>query len=80
METVSATLSVDIYADCPNEECGNYINLLREKDTDGVEHDEDSRLLRQVFPSNGASHDDFECDEVTCSECKTTFNVKSLEW
>ena len=79
METVTATLSIDIYVDCPNEECGNYINLLRKKDTDGVEHDGDSRLIRQVLPSHG-SHDDFECEDVTCSECKTTFNVKALEW
>ena len=79
METIAATLHIEIYVDCPNEDCGNYINILREKDTDGVNHDEESEIIRQVFPASG-SHSDFECNGVTCSQCKTTFNVKELEW
>jgi len=76
---VRATLSVSMYVDCPNDDCGNYIDLLNERDTDHHDHDDCGRLLRQMFPRNG-SHDDFECTEVTCSECKTKFNVKGLEW
>jgi len=77
--TVPATLSIQMYVDCPNEDCGNYIDLLDEKDTDGVAHNDDGYLLRQMFPRNG-DNSDFECEEVTCSQCKTTFNVKELEW
>ena len=79
METVAATLTVEMWVNCPNDECENYINLLDEKDTDGHGHDDDSALLRQMFPANG-DHSDFECEDVTCSECKETFNVKGLEW
>ena len=79
LKTVAATLSVEMRVTCPNDECENYINLLDESDTDGNAHDDDSFLLRQMFPSNG-DHSDFECDDVTCSQCKTTFNVRELEW
>ena len=77
--TVEASLSIDMYVTCPNEDCENYINLLDDRDTDGTDHNDDGALLRQMFPTHG-SHDDFECEEVTCSECKTTFNVRGLEW
>lgn len=79
LETVAATLSVEMYVTCPNEDCNNYINLLDEKDTDGTMHDDDSALLRQMFPRNG-DNADFECDNVVCTDCKTEFNVKELEW
>ena len=78
-ETVTALLDIEMFVTCPNEECKNYINLLREDDTDGTNHDDDGYLLRQMFPKIG-SHDDFECKDVTCGECKTTFNVKGLEY
>ncbi len=68
-----------MYVECPNEECGYYINLLEERDTDGTMHDDDGLLMRQIFPSEG-SHDDFECEDVVCSKCRTAFNVKGLEW
>lgn len=79
MKTVAATLSIDMYVTCPNDECENYINLLDPTDTDGCHHDDDSALLRQMFPHNG-DNSNFECEDVTCSQCKTTFNVKELEW
>jgi hypothetical protein len=78
-QIVEAVLDVAMYVTCPNDECGNYINLLDETDTDGTDHDDDSILLRQMFPRNG-DNKDFECDDVTCSQCKTTFNVKGLAW
>ena len=55
------------------------IDLLGEKDTDGTAHNDEGALLRQMFPSQG-SHEDFECEGVTCTKCKYTFNVKGLEW
>lgn len=79
IKTVAASLSIEMNVDCPNEDCGYLINLLDERDTDMIVHDDESTLLRQMFPSHG-DHDDFECEEVTCTQCKTTFNVKGLEW
>lgn len=79
IQTVEASLSIHMHIDCPNENCGDYIDLLVEKDTDGYPHDDDGYLLRQMFPKHG-DNDDFECNDVTCSKCKTTFNVKGLAW
>jgi hypothetical protein len=79
MKTVEARLDIAMYVDCPNDECGNYINLLNERDTNDHDHNDCGELLKQMFPTHG-SHDDFECEEVTCSECKESFNVKGLEW
>ena len=79
LPTVAATLNIQMYVTCPNDECEDYIDLLAEKDTDGTDHNDDSYLLRQMFPNNG-DHIDFECDDVVCSNCKTKFNVKELEW
>lgn len=76
---VQATLSISMYVDCPNEDCGNYINILDERDTNHHDHNDCGELLQQMFPKNG-SHDDFECEKVTCSQCKTEFNVKGLKW
>jgi len=30
LKTVSATLSIEMWVDCPNDDCCNYINLLDE--------------------------------------------------
>jgi len=79
IQTVAATLSIGMYVFCPNDECGNYIDLLNSSDTDEHDHNDDGYLLRQMFPRNG-DNADFECENVTCSQCKTTFNVKELEW
>ena len=78
-KTISATLSIQMYVECPNDECANYIDLLDESDTNGDVHNDDGALLRQMFPKHG-NHDDFECEDVVCSQCKTEFNVKELEW
>lgn len=78
-KTVSASLSISMYVNCPNEECDNFIDLLDENDTDGYYHNDDGDLLKQMFPKHG-DHEDFECDDVTCTLCKTTFNVRGLEW
>ena len=79
IKTMAATLDIEMFVTCPNEECGYFIDLLKEKDTNGTMHDDDSYLLRQMFPSDG-DHAGFECEDVTCTKCKTTFNVKGLEW
>ena len=76
-KTINATLSIQIWVDCPN--CGWLIDLLEENDTDGTAHNDEGALLRQIFPDKG-SHKDFHCNDVTCTKCKTIFNVKELEW
>lgn len=77
LPVVSALLNIQMYVDCPC--CQNYINLLDKRDTNGVALNGDSNLVQQMFPAKG-DNSDFKCDEVTCTECKTTFNVRELEW
>jgi hypothetical protein len=72
-----ARLDIEMFVNCPN--CDYLIDLLNEGDTNGFTHDDEGYLLDQMFPKNG-SHDDFECEEVTCTKCKTDFDVKGLEW
>lgn len=78
-QTIEAWLDIQMYVYCPNDDCGTLINLLDERDTDAEMHNDDGALLRQMFPKNG-DNADFVCDEVTCSACKTTFNVEGLAW
>lgn len=78
-KTVAARLDIEMFVNCPNEDCDFLIDLLREEDTDGTAHNDEGLLLRQMFPENG-DHTDFECDDVVCSKCKTEFNVRELEW
>ncbi|PCI54182.1 MAG: hypothetical protein COB36_10860 [Alphaproteobacteria bacterium] len=77
--TVEADLSIEMNVHCPNDECGSYIDLLNSSDTDEHDHNDDGYLLSQMFPKNG-DNTDFECEDVTCSKCKTRFNVKGLAW
>lgn len=80
MERVTAVLDITVNVDCPN--CGNYINLLDEIDTNGENLNEDGMILKQACPNGywNESHDKFKVDRVTCSECKCEFTVKGLEW
>lgn len=81
MQTVSATLYIHVYVDCPH--CQELIDLLNEDDTDGVAHNDCGDILREACPDKGHwtdSHDQFELDDVTCTKCKTTFNVRKIEW
>ena len=74
-KTVSSWLSVSIYVTCPNDDCSNLIDLMDETDTNGTLHDDDSDLTRQVY-----SDQEFKCDDVICTECKTQFNVREMTW
>ena len=80
---VKATMSISIHVDCPNDECENYIDILDERDTDDYCHNEEGHVLNQACPDDGhwsVAHEKFEVNNVTCSECKQSFNVKGLEW
>ena len=74
LETVSATLNIEMNVDCP--ECGTYIDIMDDSQTNGDQHDDDGYLFRQMFPSS--DNEDFECENVVCTDCKTEFNVKGL--
>jgi len=79
IKIVAARLAIKMFVDCPNPKCEAFIDLLEEDDTDGTAHNDDEYLLQQMFPSRG-DHSDFECNDVTCTQCKTIFNVRGLEW
>ena len=74
-QTVSASLNVSIYVTCPNDDCSNLIDLMDETDTNGTIHDEESELTRQIY-----GVEEFECDDVVCTECKNRFNVREMTW
>ncbi len=79
LKTVSARLDIEMFVNCPNDNCDYYIDLLRPEDTNNHDHNDEGYLLRQMFPEHGGN-EDFECEEVECSKCKTIFNVEGLEW
>lgn len=80
MDTVSARLDIQVYVDCPN--CDNLIDLLDEADTDGVAHNEEGYVLSQACPEGQwiDGHKKFEVEDVTCTNCKHDFTVRTLEW
>ena len=77
IETITALLQIQMIVYCPN--CNHLIDLLNPIDTDDVNHNDDSDLLKQMFPDDG-DRSSFNCENVTCTSCKTTFNVEGLEW
>ena len=79
IETVSATLDISMWVDCPNDKCRDFINLLEQRDTNHHDHNDCGDLLQQVFP-DPVDNSYFECDRVVCSKCKTEFNVRGLCW
>ena len=80
LETVSAELSIEVNVDCPS--CGWYIDLLNERDTNGNDHNDDGYVLTSACGDGQWTelHQKFEVNGVTCSQCKTEFNVKGMEW
>lgn len=79
---VRANMTIDIFVDCPNDDCRFYINLMDESDTNGINHNDEGYILRQSCPSGDWSerHEKFEVEEVVCSQCKTEFKVSGLDW
>lgn len=79
---VIGSLAIDVWVDCPNDECGNYINLMDVSDTNGRDCNEEGHVISQACPQGHWSeeHKNFLVEDVTCSECKTTFDVEALEW
>ena len=82
MSKTSARLSINVYVECPS--CEATIDLMDMSDTDGHDHNEGNDILKQACPIDGRhwseAHEDFEIEDVTCTECKHEFTVKTLEW
>ena len=82
MKTVTATLVIEVLAHCPG--CNYMIDLRNEDETNGDCLDDEGNILRQACPTSGNhwtdEHKKFEVKEVTCTQCKTKFNVKGLDW
>ena len=80
METVSATLVINVQVDCPK--CAAYIDLLDERETDNYNHNEEGAVIMQACPDGHwcDKHAEFNVRNVTCSECKTSFNVETISW
>ncbi len=80
METVSARLNIEARVDCPY--CEHLIDLMCEEDTDGYDHDDEGRVIKQAIPEGHwhEEHRKFTVDDVVCTNCKGVFNVKEIDW
>lgn len=80
MKTVNARLDIEVFVDCP--ECDYMIDLLREDETAGYDHNEEGQVLTQACPNGywSDAHKEFEVNNVECTQCGTKFNVRELEW
>ena len=75
MDTVTADLCIEINVDCPA--CGNYFDLLID-----TELNDEGGLLYQVIADERWKIEQSErlhCSP-TCPSCKTTFEVKGINW
>lgn len=77
-----ARLCIEVLVDCPN--CEWLIDIMDPSDTDGTEHNDCGDVLKCACPVDGRawidSHEDFEVEDVVCSNCKHEFTVEGLEW
>jgi ssDNA-binding Zn-finger/Zn-ribbon topoisomerase 1 len=80
LKTVEARLDIAVFVDCPK--CDFGIDLLNPRYTNGIDHNEERYILEQACGNGDWSinHEKFEVEEVTCTKCKTEFNVKGMEW
>lgn len=80
MKEASARLDIEIFVNCPH--CDYMIDLLREEDTSGYNHNDEGHVITQACPDGYwyEEHKKFEIDEVQCSNCSGVFNVRALEW
>jgi len=81
MKYVIASLHIAVDVNCPH--CDHQLDLLNENDTGGRHHNDDGAVIRQACPIDGYwcdSHKNFEVDDVECSSCHKSFNVKGLDW
>ena len=79
-KTVSASLQIQIIAECPT--CGALINLLDPEDCSGRDHNDEGQVISQAVGQSNwyEAHNDFAVSGIICSECSNIFNVEKLEW
>ena len=80
MNTVKAILSLEVNVDCPH--CGTDIDLMNEDETADHDHNEEGAVIKQACPDGYwiDEHEKFSVDDVTCTNCRESFNVKGLDW
>lgn len=80
MKTTSARLDIEVFVDCPH--CDYMIDLMKQEDTGGYDHNEEGFIISQACPDGVwiDEHKKFKVSDVMCSECGNTFNVKGLDW
>ena len=81
MKEVTADLDIQVNVDCPH--CGQFINIMDEHDTNGHAHNEEGDVIKQACPDDcywTDEHKKFSIENVTCTECQESFNVKGLDW
>ena len=80
LKTVGARLNIVVFVDCPK--CDFGIDLLNPRYTNGIDHNDCGYVLEQALGDGDLSKncETFEVEEVTCTKCKTEFNVKGVEW
>lgn len=80
MKTVNARLDIEVFVNCPR--CDSLIDLLDNGETSKKNHNEEGAVIMQAFPSGRwlEAHENFMVNNVTCSHCDKSFDVKTLEW
>jgi hypothetical protein len=80
MKTATARLDIEVFVDCHHSD--HLIDLVKPEYTAGYDHNEEGYVLSQACPNGHWSeeHKNFEVEEVECSSCGNTFNVKGLDW
>ena len=79
-KTTIAELDVKVYVDCPH--CGRRLDLMDDRDTSGVDHNDDCQVMQQACPEGSRieAHENFEINNVKCSPCGEVFDVRGLDW
>jgi len=74
MDTVPATLIIEVRAHCP--QCGEWIDLME------GDYNEDAHVIKQACPDGNWSeeHETFSVHDVVCTNCETEFHVAGLDW
>jgi len=71
---VDCNLSINIFVDCPNEECGDTFDLF------DIEHlTDEGTLHKAVLSDNGLGTDDLD-EVVQCPSCGIIMKIGAVTW
>ena len=75
-----ASLIIEVNVRCPH--CDTPIDLLDEKETNDCDHNEEGHVVSQACPDGSwiDEHEAFEVEDVTCGQCKKSFDVRGIDW